>query len=189
MAIPVVRLAKSLRYALKDMQGIKYSDYELVESINQAASLLYSRLSERYVYASLKKTVLIVGSSEEANLPSDFVRLHQLVTSSNDGECIPISTLPVVEGTYRIIGDTIYAKPGAYSLEYYYVPSRVKGLGDNLDVPLSMSPYIEQISLALFGNNLQLAEQIILQCSQSLALTEVSHFRDVGPTQILGGKI
>ncbi|MBQ7215563.1 MAG: hypothetical protein IJP54_07235 [Synergistaceae bacterium] len=188
MAIPVVRLVKSMRYALKDMQGIKYSDYELVESINQAASLLYSRLSERYVYAAQKQTTLVVGSTGQATLPSDFVRLHQLGMGS-DGEAIPISSFPIVDGTYRIIGNTIYASPGAYSLEYYYVPSRVKGLGDDLDVPVSMSPYIEQISVALFGNNLAQAEQIVLQCSQTLAVREVSHFTDVGPVQVLGGKI
>ena len=188
MAIPVVRLVKSMRYALKDMQGIKFSDYELVESINQAASLLYGRLSERYIYASQKQTTLIVGDEGYATLPSDFVRLHQL-GMGEEGEAIPISTLPVVDGTYRIIGNTIYAKPGAYSLEYYYVPRRVKGLGDELDVPLSMSPYIEQLSVALFGNNMQLAETIVAQCSQALAVREVSHFTDVGPVQVLGGKI
>ncbi len=188
MAIPVVRLVKSMRYALKDMQGIKFSDYELVESINQAASLLYSRLGERYVYAPLKQSTLIIDDSGQATLPSDFVRLHQLGMGS-DGEAIPISSFPIVEGTYRIIGNTIYASPGAYSLEYYYVPSRVSGLGDELDVPVSMSPYIEQISVALFGNNLQLAEQLVLQCSQTLAVREMSHFTDVGPVQVLGGKI
>ena len=188
MAIPVVRLVKSMRYALKDMQGIKFSDYELVESINQATSMLYGRLSERYVYASQKQTTLIVPASGQATLPSDFVRLHQLGMGTA-GEAIPISTLPVVDGTYRIIGNTLYAKPGAYSLEYYYVPTRVNGLGEDLDVPLSMSPYIEQLSVALFGNNLEKAEQIVLQCSQALAVREVSHFTDVGPVQVLGGKI
>ncbi len=187
MAIPVVRLVKSMRYALKDMQGIKFSDYELVESINQAASLLYGRLSERYIYASQKQTVLTVPAVGYALLPTDFVRIHQIV--GDDGELIPSTTLPVVEGTYRIINDTLYAKPDVYSLEYYYVPKRIKGLGDSLDVPLSMSPYIEQLSVALFGNNTQLAEQIILQCSQALAVREVSHFTDVGPVQVLGGKI
>ena len=187
MAIPVVRLVKSMRYALKDMQGIKYSDYELIESINQAATLLYARLSERYVYAAQKKSVLTVPSVGYTNTPSDFVRIHQIVGSN--GELIPTTKLPVVSGTYRIINDTIYADPNVYSFEYYYVPTHVKGLGDNLDVPLSMEAYIQQISLAMFGNNPQLAEQIVQQCSQTLAVREVSHFTDVGPTQVLGGKI
>ncbi len=186
--IPVLRLVKSLRYALKDMQGIKNSDYELIESINQASTLLYSRLSERYVQAALKKKILLVGDEGSATLPTDFVHIHQLGMGDND-VAIPTSTLPAVEGTYRIIGDTIYAYPGGYSLEYYYVPKRVSGLGDELDIPLSMSPYIEQISLALFGNNLEKAEQLVTQCSQVLAAREVSHFTDVGPVQALGGKI
>ena len=185
--IPVVRLVKSLRYALKDMQGIKYSDYELIESINQAASLLYGRLSERYVYAAQKKMVLTIPSVGYTPLPGDFVRIHQII--GDDGELIPTTTLPAVTGTYRIINDMIYADPDTYSLEYYYVPVRVKGLGDNLDVPISMEAYIQQISLALFGNNAALAEQIVQQCSQTLAVREVSHFTDVGPVQVLGGKV
>ena len=187
MAIPVVRLVKSLRYALKDMQGIKFSDYELVESINQAASLLYGRLSERYVYASQKKSVLTVPSVGYASVPTDFVRIHQIV--GDDGELIPTTKLPAVEGTYRIINDTVYAEPGVYTFEYYYVPNRVKDLGDTLDVPVSMEAYIQQISLAMFGNNPALAEQIVQQCSQTLAVRELSHFSDVGPVQVLGGKI
>ena len=107
MAIPVVRLVKSMRYALKDMQGIKFSDYELIEAINQATSMLYGRLSERYVYASQKQVTLVVPASGQTTLPSDFVRLHQLGMGSA-GEAIPISTLPVVNGTYRIIGNTLY---------------------------------------------------------------------------------
>lgn len=188
MSFPVVRLAKSLRYALKDMQGIKISDYELVEAVNMAASLLYGRLSERYVQAAQKKTTLIVPSTGIATLPGDFVRIHQLGMGS-EGEAIPTSSLPVVDGTYRIIGNEIYAKPGAYSLEYYYVPKEVKGLGEDLDVPVSIAPYVAQIALAIYGNNLELAEAIVLQCSQTLAVREVSHFADVGPVQHLGGKI
>ena len=69
------------------------------------------------------------------------------------------------------------------------MPKHVSGLGEELDVPLSMSPYIEQVSLALFGNNLEKAEQIVTQCSQVLAAREVSHFTDVGPVQVLGGRI
>lgn len=186
--IPVVRLVKSLRYALKDMQGIKYSDYELIEAVNQAVSFLYGRLSERYVNASLKEKVFIIGDEELAVLPKDFVRLHQLGMGA-EGECIPTSSFPVVDGTYRIIGTTIYAKPGTYTLEYYYMPDQVNSLGDEVDAPLSLSPYIEQISLALFGNNLEKAEALVQQCSQVLAVREISHFTDVGPVQVLGGKI
>lgn len=186
--IPAVQLVRSLRYALRDMQGVKYSDYELLESINQAASMLYGRLSERYVPAVLKQKVIVVGDDGYAVLPADFVRIHQL-GMGNGIAAIPTSGGASGEGTYRILGDKIYAYPSGYNLEYYYIPKRLAGLDEGLDVPLSMSPYIERISLALFGNNLEVAEQVVLQCSQILAAREVSHFTDAGPVQVLGGRI
>ena len=186
--IPVVNLVRSLRFALKDMQGVKYSDYELIEAVNQAVSLLYGQLSEKYIFATLKKKIINIGSSQETSLPSDFVRIHQL-GMGDEGVAIPTSRMPVCEGTYRIIGDTLYAAPGVYSLEYYYVPVRVNSLADNVDAPLSMSPYIEQISLAIFGNNLEKAEQVVQVCMSVLSDRGQSHFEDVGPVQVLGGRI
>ena len=186
--IPVIRLVQSLRYALKDMQGAKYSDFELVEVINQAASLLYTRMGEQHVMYGMKKKTLIVDESGSTELPSDFVKIHQ-VGMGDEGVAVPTSYLATAVGSYRIIGDTFYAPEGAYGLEYYYVPARVSKLSDNLDVPQAMSPYIEQISLALFGNNLEKVEQIILTCTRSLAAREVSHFENVGPVQVLGGKL
>ena len=186
--IPVIRLVQSMRYALRDMQGVQNSDYELVEAINQAASLLYTQMSEKHVMYGMKKKILIVDESGSTGLPSDFVKIHQ-VGMGEDGVAVPTSYLATAPGTYRIIGDVFYAPEGAYGLEYYYVPSRVSTLLDNLDVPMAMSLYIEQIALALFGNNLEKAEQIVQVCSNSLAAKEVSHFADVGPVQVLGGRI
>ena len=73
--------------------------------------------------------------------------------------------------------------------EYYYVPLRVSTLSDNLDVPMAMSPYIKDIALSLYGNNAEKAEQTVQVCINSLTAREVSHFANVGPVQILGGKI
>ncbi len=186
--IPVLNLVKSLRFALRDMQGVKYSDYELIEAINQAVSLLYGQLAEKYVYATQKKVNMVVGNSQQYALPSDFARLHQ-VGMGSEGVLIPTTRMPVIEGTYRIIGDVLYTTPGAYTLEYYYIPPRVNSLADNVDAPIAMSPYIEQISLAIFGNNLERASQIIQVCINALSNKELSHFTDVGPVQVLGGKI
>ena len=188
MAIPVLNLIQSLRYSLRDMQGVNISDYELIEVINQAASLLFAQLSEKHIIYGLKKKILVVDDSGSTGLPSDFVKIHQ-VGMGEDGVGVPTSYLPVARGTYRIIGDTFYALEGVYGLEYYYVPARVKALSDTLDAPLAMSPYLEQVSLALFGNNLEKALQIVQVCGDSLAAREVSHFNDVGPVQVLGGRI
>lgn len=186
--IPVIRLVQSLRYALRDMQGAKISDFELIEVINQAASLLYTQLAERHVEYSMKKKILVVDSSGSIGLPSDFVKIHQ-VGMGDEGVAVPTSYLAKAVGSYRIIGDTFYAPEGAYGLEYYYVPKHVSDLADNLDVPEAMSSYIQQIALALYGNNLEKAEQVVLTCANFLAAREVSHFESVGPVQVLGGRL
>lgn len=186
--IPVIDLARSLRFALRDMQAVKISDYELIEVINQAASLLYTQMSEKFVTYGLKKKILIIDESGSTGLPSDFVKIHQ-VGMGNNVVAVPTSYLATSEGTYRIIGDTFYAPKGTYGLEYYYVPLRVSTLSDNLDVPMAMSPYIKDIALLLYGNNLEKAEQVIQVCINSLTAREVSHFENVGPVQILGGRI
>lgn len=179
---------QSLRYALREMQGSIVSDFELIESINQAASLLYSQMSERFVSFGMKKAILTVGNSGSCTLPADYVRIHQVGMGGNR-IAIPTSYQPTEDGIYRIIGNMFYAVPGTYSLEYYYIPLRVNNISDDLDVMPSMEVYISQIALALYGNNLEKALQVALNCSQSLAARETSHFANVGPTQVLGGRI
>ena len=186
--IPVIELVMSLRYALGDMQGLNISDYELIEPINQATTQLYGRLSERFVHAVLKKTVLAVGDTKEYALPSDFVRVHQVV-SDEFGIMVPTSTNPPARGAYRIVGSTFYADEGSYSFEYYYIPSRVRTLNDNLDIPESMRSYIEQISLALFKKDLNTVVAIIQQAESVLAGREISHFENTTPSQVLGGRV
>ena len=187
MPIPVVELAMSLRYALGDMQGLNVSDYQLIEPINQAVSKLYGYLSQRYVHAVLKKSVLDVDDSKTYELPSDFVRVHQVV-SDDYGIMIPTTTNPPARGTYRIIGNTLYANEGTYSFEYYYIPARVRSLSDNVDAPESMRSYIEQVALAMYQKDIQRADYIVNQAEATLAGREISHFENTGPTQVLGGR-
>ena len=134
--IPVVELAMSLRYALGDMQGLNVSDYQLLEPINQAVSRLYGYLSQRYVHAVLKEKVISIGAGEEGvphdvggsasySLPNDFVRIHQVI-SDDSGLMIPTTMNPPANGTYRILGNEIFARQGTYTLEYYYIPARFR---------------------------------------------------------------
>ena len=186
--IPVVRLVKSMRYVLQDMQGISISDHELIEAINHAASLLYSRIGEKFVSASLKSLEITIPSTNEYQLPLDFVRVHQVI-DPNGEVAIPTTGRAVVMGSYRMIGSTLYAPAGNYKLEYYYIPLRVTSLGDDLDAPLSMSPYLEQIALAVHAHDLGQAEQIAMICAQTLGGREISHIDGQGPVQVLGGKV
>ena len=186
--IPVKQLVISMRYSLGDMQGAIVSDFELVEAINNAAWLLYSRFSEKFVSAGLKKITLVVDESGQTLLPPDFLKIHQ-VTMGNEGRANP-ATYPILDETeYRIIGEAFCAHEGAYGFEYYYVPARVSSLADFLDAPQSISVYIVNTAVAIHGNDLAKAEEVVQVCVSSLAARELSHFENTGPVQIFGGKL
>ena len=87
--LKVIDLVASLRFALGDMQGLSISDYELIEAINQAASLLYGRLSEHFISSEIKRKVIDVDESREYILPPDFLRVHQVI--DNDYRIISAS--------------------------------------------------------------------------------------------------
>ena len=185
--IPVIEIVLSLRYELGDMQGLNISDHELIKPINSAVSLLYGTLSERFVHAAVKRLPIVVDETKTYSLPSDFVRIHQLV--EDGGELAPTSINPPKECAYRVVGTELFANEGVYTLEYYYIPLRVTKLDDDLDVPLSMSTYIEQISLAMYNRDLALARALATQAQQFLSDNEVSHLENNTPTKIIGGRI
>ena len=188
MSISVLRIAKSIRYAQNDMQAVRISDFELIEAINQAAALLYGMLSEKFVHAARKTAVINIPESGELELPQDYVRVHQVGMNTRE-IAVPVSYMSDVEGTYRIIGNKITAPKGMYFLEYYYIPLRVTSLADELDVPLSMSTYIEQISIAIYNRDLRAANALAIQAQQFLSDSEVSHLENNTPQKILGGRI
>ena len=184
--IPVKDLVTSLRYGLHDMQGTRISDFELIMLINQAVAILFGKLNGRDVRAAMKtREILVEPETNSYELPSDFVRIHQF--GVGDGEITVPSSYEIIEGTYRIIGNTLYAEPGTYHLEYYYVPAKVKKLSGTLDAPLALSPYIERIALQLYqGHNIAEAERIAESCTHNLSEGELSRFVNTGPAMMIG---
>ena len=175
--IPVSRLVRSVRYALKDMQGTGVSDYEIIEALNRAADLLFHRFAARFIYAGLKKTALVIGEEKSAALPSDFHSMGDL--TDEDG----------LNLAFRVVGDELFAPEGTYGLEYWYLPADVADTSDLLDAPASVSPWLEQMAAAILNGDTQTATAAAEACCASLAAGEVAHFPETGPVSVLGGKL
>ena len=182
---PVSRLMASMRYALKDMQGVQYSDFELIEAINQAAALIYQRLGEKFSHVALKRTLLVTQNGE-AKLPSDF---HNVYKVSVEGVHRDPATLKVCPVQYRIAADTFYAPGEAYVLEYYRMPQRVVDMNDVLDAPDSLRPYIEAAALAMLGGQVEGAEIAAANCVKTHAAAEFSHINNTTTARIFGGRV
>ena len=179
--IPVARLVGSVRYALKDMQGVNVSDFEIIEALNRAADLLFHRFAARWIYAGMKKTTLIVDEGDKsAVLPRDFQSVARIV----DEDGYPCSVL-----AERIVGDELFAPEGAYGLEYYYLPADVEDLEDVLDAPESVTPWLENMTVAILNGDMAGAAQTAEACCAAMAAGEVTHFPATGPVSVLGGKL
>ena len=185
--ISVARVAASVRYAVSDMQGARFSDFDVLETLNRAASLLFDRLAARAVKAAVKKTVLLVEEWGYAELPRDFHSVRRVSTEAQG--TLTASTEYPRGWEYRIAGGTFYGLPGAYGLEYYYLPAEVHDLTEELDAPESVSPWLEQMTAAILNGDAQTAASAAEACCSTLAGSEVSRMVDMGPVQVLGGKL
>ena len=194
--IPVVDLVMSLRYALGDMQGLNISDYELIEPINQAAHKLFGYLSERHVREVVaEKEYTVDTDGKEFQLDETFIRICQVLGSNKDSPTdndykviIPTTSRSVVFGAYKLVGRKIRTAKGKYIIEYYYIPSKVSTLNDNLGVPESMRTWIEQIALAYYRKDYATADGLVRQCESVLAGREVPNFENTNPVQTLGAR-
>lgn len=196
MAINVVDLVMSLRYALGDMQGLNISDYELIEPINQAVAKLYGHLSERHVHDVVAEAgPTTITDTQTIDLPDSFVRMYQvlgspLATPTDDDYqvIIPTTNRSLVFGAYRIIGRTFKAKAGTYIIEYYYIPKKVNTVADKVNVAESMRSWIEQLALAYFKKDYNTVEGLVTQCEAVLAGREIPRFENTNPAQTLGAR-
>lgn len=186
--IPVIEIFADMRYELGDMHSLNISDNELTASLNKAVRLLYGAMSDRYVYAGVKRKAIEINRGKRYELPPDFLRVHQLLREAEHVQT-PTARNPPCVCTYRIVGTELYADAGDYMLEYYYMPSKVRLLDDMLDVPESMQEWIEQIALSYYKKDLGTAVALTEKCCEILACREISHIEDTGPLQILGGRV
>lgn len=184
--IPVSELMTRIRYSLRDMQGVEYSAFEICEAINQASSLLFSRLGEKFSYAAMKRTIISTDKCGAAELPKDFHSIYKLFADYGESEYDTRKPCPV---QYRITGTSLLADKGMYTLEYYYIPLPVHDTMAAVDAPESVRPYLERIAVAFLTGNLPEAESISQTAVHSLAAGEISHFKEHGPVDVFGGKL
>ena len=192
--IPVIEIAKSMRYALGDMQGITVSDYELVEPINQAVNKLYADLGQRHIREVTKEEKVTINATIKSfKLPDDFIRISQVLgafkenpTDADYSVIIPTTNRAAVKGAYRLVNRNMTMYEGTYYIEYYYVPAKVETLNDNLDVPESMRSWIEQLSLAMYKKDMAMANTVVTQAEYALSGREIPRFENAGHSQNLG---
>lgn len=122
-------LVTRIRLRLADMQGTKFSDYELTMALNDALGMLWIALAENFSTLP-RRTAVLMMEGGIAPLPEDFYSLVEVT----DGH---------VRGSY------IESDKGQATLVYNALPSTVDRLDDSVDLPLTLVLDVVEVAAAI----------------------------------------
>jgi hypothetical protein len=186
--IRVGDLVASMRYRIGDMQGVRRSDFELIEALNAGVEILYRTLADRWCSSALRKAPVAVENGR-APLPSDFRAVRQLLDER--GEKLresPLLSKPTKDA-YRLSGGFLEAPDGFYLLEYYRCPPRASGPDGMLDVERALYGDALAAASAVLVGDLEPAVAAAAAAARRESGRGSSGFSGPGAVQILGGKL
>lgn len=177
--ITVAELVRLIRFKQKDNNEIKFSDYDIIQSINeciryvnQSFAMKNSDFLEKvttYNQADLNAQVATVNEGlaegEEplplydfaitgAELPDDFVALGSLLRLDDNYKLSPVEAIaPVTFGTYKIVGDKIFAGCGTFNMLYRRNIVEIATTADSIDLPAIFKDFLVKITGMILNNN------------------------------------
>jgi hypothetical protein len=154
--IEVSDLVRKIRFKQKDLHEIKYSDYEILQAINEALSYLnqslalgnseYLEKDKEYVFDD---DAYIKGIS----LPYDFMTLIS-VTRVRDGyKMHPVSVGRNTDyGEYKVFANKLYCREKEVKVAYRAVLTDVENINEDIALPAFMSDGLVNLSIMVMNN-------------------------------------
>lgn len=153
-------LAVRMAPEIKDMDAAHYSDYDILQALNEVAAYVYNTLAEQTSSLLDKRTELqkVEGDGEGFNLPEDFLQ----IVSAYDGDARIMEPQTkdgeLTEHSYRIVGAKLYTKSKAVTLVYkpFFVDLTASDLEKDMDLPPFFKTLIKKaVILILQGSGQQ----------------------------------
>lgn len=130
-------MAMKARLKLDDMQGAKYSHFEVMSAINDAWMMLWMALAERYSSIT-RKLATVPMTDGRAYIPEDFYTL------ADDTKGVKVAGL-------ELVGDQSLE---SVELDYYCIPPEVTHPNDEVAVPRAVElDCIEMVAAIVQGNS------------------------------------
>lgn len=130
-------LAVRMAPEIKDMDAAHYSDYDILQALNEVAAYLYNVLAEQTSSLLDKRAELQKEEGKGFVLPEDFLQ----IVSAYDGDARIMEPQTkdgeLTEHSYRIVGAKLYTKSKAVTLVYkpFFVDLTIDDLEKNMDLP------------------------------------------------------
>lgn len=131
-------LAVRMAPEIKDMNAAHYSDYDILQALNETAAYIYNILAEQ-TSSLLDKRVELqrAGTDDGYLLPDDFLQLVNAYDAAGRVMRARAKGQEFTEHTYRIVGSKLYTKSKAVTMDYkpFFVELTMDDLEQEMDLP------------------------------------------------------
>lgn len=166
--IEAADIFRKVRYKLKDLSAVKYSDYDILQSLNevleyanQSYALKNSDFLEKHKSFSCSDndTDLYLNG---AALPYDLISLVNVIRSKDNYVMHPVGAASEPEhGEYKVIGSTIYTKETAIDVLYRAKIEELEDIKDDIMLPEIFKPFLVNMTvMVLAGQSESLADAV-----------------------------
>ena len=171
-------LILQIRMSLNDAQGLRTSDYQIMNAINEAVTQLFDSLIG-FANGLARKIVTIPVTNGRVRLPEDF---HSISLISGSGGVLypDYGGITPAKGCYKVVGDEVLVGgENEVDLEYFYMPEPVMEADGDLEVQRSLRSVIVAVASGLLRGERDKVGVIIYQTVSSMASRGVAHLPDV----------
>lgn len=164
--IAVKKLISLIRYKQKDHNEVKFSDYDILQALNECVRYVNQRFSlrnadflekmhnfvESEINADLEQKVDFSVTGVE--LPVDFLVLVNIVRA-HDGYPLRVeeAVRNVGADTYKVVGNKLYCGSKAVNMLYRSSIPAVKSLDENVELPDILIDGIVKCTGMILNNN------------------------------------
>lgn len=156
---------------ISDNNEAKFSDYQILDSLNTVLNLLYNELGT-FSNDLLTRTETIELEHGEGKLPEDFLQMVDVYRG--DTVYVPLSKSQTVSPyTYTIMNDTIYANVDYLTIDYrpQFAEVTMDKLEEPLDYPLHFKEFIKKLVIMCLRGSLDMPEGVAYMRNTLKSLT------------------
>lgn len=150
------------RHYLRDLQNVKFSDWEIYQGINDALRIFAEEAARMYDGSGAFSAVAaLTMSGDSALLPENYIRLKRAYGATGK-ELLRVITDTPGEGEFAIRGGSIMSGETAITLHYFCYPGKVDQPEDIIDLPDSMLIAVAKIAAACAAGS----DSVMIQVAQ-----------------------
>lgn len=176
-------LAVRMAPEIKDMDAAHYSDYDILQALNETASYIYCTLAEQTSSLLDKRAELRrAGTDDGYLLPDDFLQLVNAYDADGMIMRARAKGQDLTEHTYRIVGSKLYTKSKAVTMDYkpFFVELTMDDLEKEMDLPPFFKTLIKKAVVLLLQaggqqdtDALQLISDGVLKIVGNMAYSQI----------------